>query len=1116
MNGSVYSSAVVTATTGVGSDLLSFTIDYSSDVPSSLSFRFNDGFADAGRSVSLESVRVNGTLIDNSSDLTATMLNYNQAAALNVSNTDYMFGRSEPIVSDVGTADITGTGSADHLASNNDGQIVDGGAGNDRILAYDGDDAVFGGTGDDTMFGGDGNDILVGQAGNDFLLGNAGDDILYGGADNDILLGGDGNDVLNGGTGDDAILGDAGDDIMYGDSGNDIMLGDSGDDIIYGDGGDDTIMGGAGNDTIYGGDNDDSIIGGDGNDTIDGGTGADSIEGGAGDDIITGSTGDDLINSGTGNDTVDGGDDNDRIWGEAGNDTIDGGNGNDSLYGGTGADILNGGGGADILHGNGIDKATIASLLHADSTLSYSAETGSFYRYVSGTVDIATAQAAATAATLNGVAGHLVTITSADEQTFVHNLISADIWLSASDSQTEGQWVWNGGAEDGVNFYNGAVGGTTVAPFYTNWNGGEPNDYNTGEDYAELRNSDGLWNDYGPPQGSQTLGYVIEWDSGMMAEDNAADTLNGGAGNDFLYGYGGNDTLNGDAGADLLLGGTGNDIMDGGSGDDQLYGGLGNDTINGGDNNDTLYASGIPSVTTSGASNVTLYSDGFDTDTRGNYTYSENDGANVDVTNSYDSTDGNTANGSAEIYIDGWNNSSYNNASGTFTYSYTATDDATNVTLDFSYRHYHSNRNDNGEDSYVYFSMNGTNYDQSGGNSYIDAAYGSGGTTDTGWQTVTINLPDMTAGSTYDLSFTLYQNRASRKNEDSWMRLDDIALHGDTSVTTATVGDAGSVNVLHGDAGNDVLYGSAGADTLYGDAGNDGLHSNSSDTLDSTIASILASNSGVTYSAETNSFYQLISATVDWTVADAAASSSTLTGLSGVNGHLATITSAAEQTYLEGLTGGTSTWIGGGDYSSEGVWRWTSGPESGAQFADASGNSVNGWYNSWTGGQPNDSNSTQNYLYMLNGTSWADLVNQGDGSTGYVNVDQYMIEWEASSLLSTVDRTTLDGGTGADTLYGSDGLDVFNFNSTDAMDTIQNFSTTGHDQLDISNILTGYNYTSDNINDFVQLSESGGNTTLSVDSNGAAGGANFVAVAQIDGVTGLDLHEMIAADNLVV
>ncbi|MBP0444886.1 calcium-binding protein [Roseomonas sp. SSH11] len=65
------------------------------------------------------------------------------------------------------------------------------------------------------------------------------------------------------------------------------------------------------------------------------------------------------------------------------------------------------------------------------------------------------------------------------------------------------------------------------------------------------------------------------------------DTLYGGAGNDRLFGGSGGDYLNGGAGLDLLDGGTGNDVLDAGEGDDVLLGGAGIDTMAGGLGNDS-------------------------------------------------------------------------------------------------------------------------------------------------------------------------------------------------------------------------------------------------------------------------------------------------------------------------------------------------------------------------------------------------------------------------------------------------------------------------------------------------------------------------------------------------
>jgi Ca2+-binding RTX toxin-like protein len=59
----------------------------------------------------------------------------------------------------------------------------------------------------------------------------------------------------------------------------------------------------------------------------------------------------------------------------------------------------------------------------------------------------------------------------------------------------------------------------------------------------------------------------------------ATDLLNGGDGNDIIYGQGGHDTINGEGDIDKIYGGAGNDILDGGAGKDQSFGGAGNDTF---------------------------------------------------------------------------------------------------------------------------------------------------------------------------------------------------------------------------------------------------------------------------------------------------------------------------------------------------------------------------------------------------------------------------------------------------------------------------------------------------------------------------------------------------------
>ena len=71
-------------------------------------------------------------------------------------------------------------------------------------------------------------------------------------------------------------------------------------------------------------------------------------------------------------------------------------------------------------------------------------------------------------------------------------------------------------------------------------------------------------------------------------------TLNGGAGEDQMFGSGGADVLSGDAGEDLLVGGPGADTASGGAGNDVLVwnNGDGSDVMEGGEGNDEVVVNG--------------------------------------------------------------------------------------------------------------------------------------------------------------------------------------------------------------------------------------------------------------------------------------------------------------------------------------------------------------------------------------------------------------------------------------------------------------------------------------------------------------------------------------------
>jgi len=97
-------------------------------------------------------------------------------------------------------------------------------------VRIEGDDAVL--TLGKDIDGGNGGDILVGGAGDDRLDGGNGVDDLTGGAGADTLVGGNGVDLLQGGVGDDLLQGDNGGDSLVGGAGADTLVGGQGPDVF--------------------------------------------------------------------------------------------------------------------------------------------------------------------------------------------------------------------------------------------------------------------------------------------------------------------------------------------------------------------------------------------------------------------------------------------------------------------------------------------------------------------------------------------------------------------------------------------------------------------------------------------------------------------------------------------------------------------------------------------------------------------------------------------------------------------------------------------------------------------------------------------------------------------
>ena len=150
----------------------------------------------------------------------------------------------------------------------------------------------------------------------------------------------------------------------------------------------------------------------------------------------------------------------------------------------------------------------------------YLASTDHYYDYVPANLITWTdAKVAAEAMDYFGLQGYLATLTIPDEGQISGELSPGTGWIGASDAGAEGVWKWMTGPEAGTTFWNGNENGSVAPGMYENWNTGEPNNYNGGEDYAHITYNTGIpgsWNDLpnntnSQPSDYQAKGFVIEY-----------------------------------------------------------------------------------------------------------------------------------------------------------------------------------------------------------------------------------------------------------------------------------------------------------------------------------------------------------------------------------------------------------------------------------------------------------------------------------------------------------------------------------------------------------------------------------------------------------------------------
>jgi trimeric autotransporter adhesin len=515
---------------------------------------------------------------------------------------------------------------------------------------------AFGGNGNDSLqgsantlgdhlYGGGGNDTVKGDKGADWLEGNAGNDSVEGGADNDTLWGGAGIDTLEGGTGSDALYGGEGIDTYR-------FSGQWNTDLIRDSDGSGTItveglgtLSGTGAkliaDNVWQSDDERVTyayvaanagqkgylvisVSGDAQGNHSGNIRIDDWSPGRlgitlgnqaapapsartydGDfikqlnaaqtayilangginfsnyasagaqidapDVINGSSGADLIRGFGGNDGLAGG---------TGDDTIEGGAGNDLIKGDTGADNLYGGEGNDVILGSALDDVRAPTAVGQERDPVPSGREA-FTQGFSWT-------------TLRTPGPRI-----AGDNTLGFKVASVAGAFTGVAWQDGGQWyvessgnLIDGGAGDD---YIGAGTAADIA------HGGEGDDDLFGQDDADV-----LFGDAGADaivgDGFDSTDPNAIYARGLWYLPGIAhgdDVIDGGAGNDWLWGTGGNDEVFGGADDDGLWGDGmltgvaaewhGNDTLDGGSGADRLVGNGRDDVLFGDIGNDSLW-----------------------------------------------------------------------------------------------------------------------------------------------------------------------------------------------------------------------------------------------------------------------------------------------------------------------------------------------------------------------------------------------------------------------------------------------------------------------------------------------------------------------------------------------
>ena len=894
---------------------------------------------------------------------------------------------------------FTGTARTDYLNADN---------ANSTLLGLEGDDAVYGATGDDILLGGTGNDNLNGSVGNDSYIWSVGD----------------GNDIINEAGGEDQL-------ILYGVTTDNLRFemfldntlkihiesefltinsqfranADQVESLLLADGtvidlvNDVTFTGTAGDENINGTDLDNTLLGLDGNDTL---------SGKLGDDLLVGGEGNDNLNGGSGNDSY--------VWSV--------GDGNDTVYETSGLDQL-------ILQGVTVNDLIFERYDTRHLNINIGSEViriqnqfeSEFYQIEELHLDDGS---------VIDLLTYLNTAPDAKDDTF-----SGD-----TDTNITGNLLANNGSGMDSDPENNAL--TVVSGTYSTTNGSvsisssgdftyTPNASYTGTDIFTYTIEDGF--------GGNDTAIVT-----LVISDPSQNSVNGTSAVDYLYGD---------------QSGVANDILTGFAGNDYLYGQGGNDTYiwSVGDGNDTINETG-------GVDQIVLHNV-LESDIRieksGTYDLKINIGSEHITVSSQYMSDYYNSTGYDQYQvetlllddgtvIDVLNNLTFVGTTGTdYLYSMNA-----GATLEGGA----------GNDS-LYGYANSESYIWSVGDGN-DTINETGGVDQIVLHNVLESDIRIEKSGTYDLKINIGSEHitvSSQYMSDYY----NSTGYDQYQVETLLLDDGTVIDVLNnltfvGTTGTDYLYSMNAGATLEGGAGNDSLYGY----------------------ANSESYI--------WSVGDG---NDTINETGGV-----------DQIVLHNVLESDIRLEVSGSYNLK--------INIGSEYIQVSNQFMSDYYNSTSYDQ------YQVETLLLDDGTVIDLLNNMTftGTSG----NDYIYGLNASDTLNGLDGSdylyagngddVLYGGSGIDMLYGQSGADTFVFNDLSSSDNVQDFDLTAGDKLDVSDLLVGYDPLTDAITDFVQITESSGNSYLNVDADGGAN--NFVQVAYIYNETGLtDEDALETSGNLI-